>query len=1106
MCPRWLKLKESKRPAIRSGFLEFPEPFVFGVATSAYQIEGAANQHGRKPSIWDEFSHLPGTTSDGATGDIACDHYHLFQEDVDVMSKLNVKAYRFSISWSRILPNGTGGINKEGIKFYSDLIDSLLAAGIVPWVTLYHWDLPSKLDWLDSKDSITSAFSTYARTCFESFGDRVKHWITLNEPWCSAVLGYNTGDHAPGHTDAAEYVAGHHMLLAHAEAVRVYREDFADQNGQIGISLNADWRQPMESTREDRRAAERAMDFSLGWFAEPVFHGDYPKCMRETCGERLPAFTPAESALLKGSSDFFGLNSYSANFAKAAQHPTEGSGYWSDIGVEWWHTDQDWDRTDMGWPIVPWSLREILLHIQERYRPVGGIFITENGCACESEESAELDRRSDALVPTAWAGGEIWRPESGMVFDDPERVRFFRAHLSAVHAAISRGADVRGYFAWSLLDNFEWAEGYAKRFGIVRVDFPTQERMLKSSARFLAAVFKASSELVGKVQDAQRHGRLVVLKPRERSSMPAEPSELTHAKRLLRSWRLACFDHVLQMQGMLQPALTDGIVCMNTSVESHIDVMAPEAWIKTAQQYIQPAVSDVVIRQSESLYVETRRTHCEWVIPDHVGVLWVEVSNYKLVKRPARLPSRLEDFKTNNVSGPNCALENLLASCSCRSEGTSHLAYAVRHKMRMAARAACASLVSDRRRLEAAVVKHSHGVAAAWAMYLRIKLFRSVIVSWRISALSAAFDREQQFKDLQRKAEDDSFVDPLLERQRTAQTKVAQVMCRSLDEGGLQLILLRWHRMAFKERRQKQVLQLRQESEARLKVQRQQREQAELATARYREHVFASFMASGSVGSPNWLRLFLWDWKRALRSSAWKRILRLWRVIAAMEIFKCKGWLLEFCVHIWASVARCSVLQAETSQRISRRHQLRKEEQLLESLRARLAEGHPRCLLRDAMCVWQRFRQAELLRHQVRVVCERWNDEEETASLLHQRTMWQASCLRSWTYRSITSLQHFEDLKDGFLAWVQEVRAAKGEAALELVRGEVQKGPEAQQRLESLVRDSWIERSLRANSHHRLKGHVAVLWSAWRTAVHETRAVQAASRCFARAARGNCPS
>lgn len=425
------------------------------------------------------------------------------------MSSLNVKAYRFSISWSRILPDGTGHINEEGIKFYSDLIDSLLSAGIDPWVTLYHWDLPATLDWLGPKEPITSAFSTYARTCFKHFGDRVKNWITLNEPWCSAVLGYNTGDHAPGYTDAGEcapYIAGHNMLLAHAEAVRVFREEFADQEGQIGISLNADWRQPMESTSEDRRAARRAMDFSLGWFAQPVFHGDYPECMKETCGDRLPTFTPHESALLKGSSDFFGLNSYSANFAKVAQQPLEGSGYWNDIGVEWWHTDPDWERSDMGWPIVPWSLREILLFIQERYSPLGGIIITENGCACESEESADLDCRSDALTPVAWAG-DVGRHQADMTFDDPERVRFFRALLSAVHAAISRGADVRGYFAWSFLDNFEWAEGYAKRFGIVRVDFPTQERMLKSSARFLANVFETSG-LEAPCKEEQYAGRI----------------------------------------------------------------------------------------------------------------------------------------------------------------------------------------------------------------------------------------------------------------------------------------------------------------------------------------------------------------------------------------------------------------------------------------------------------------------------------------------------------------------------------------------------------------------------------------------------------------------
>ncbi|CAE7035900.1 BGLU4 [Symbiodinium sp. CCMP2456] len=1260
----------AQQPAIKSGFLAFPKPFVFGVATSAYQIEGAANMHGRKPSIWDEFSHKSGTTNDGATGDIACDHYHLFKEDVALMSSLKVKAYRFSISWSRILPDGTGHINEEGIKFYSDLIDSLLSAGIDPWVTLYHWDLPATLDWLGPKEPITSAFSTYARTCFKHFGDRVKNWITLNEPWCSAVLGYNTGDHAPGYTDAGEsaaYIAGHNMLLAHAEAVRVFREEFADQEGQIGISLNADWRQPMESTYEDRRAARRAMDFSLGWFAQPVFHGDYPECMKETCGDRLPTFTPDESALLKGSSDFFGLNSYSANFAKVAQQPLEGSGYWNDIGVEWWHTDPDWDKSDMGWPIVPWSLREILLFIQELYSPLGGIIITENGCACESEESADLDCRSDALTPVARAGG-VGRQQADLIFDDPERVRFFRAHLSAVHAAISRGADVRGYFAWSFLDNFEWAEGYAKRFGIVRVDFPTQERMLKSSARFLANVFEASG-LEAPCKEVRVRSFLVLT-----SYYPA-------LRRLLRSWHLACFDNASHVQdGLLEKhKLMEGVQakidnarqqlkrdCLHSRTKglsllegsarlqacrqvmsfwaavaavevdrrSHmrlhvlfnrsnvegffhiwaefskrrqqstsadgvekisertlVAVAAPRLrvmlllWrmaadleaanketpqvteaaatqarvgktlrsqllLRTAAQHVRQIECSLVAsslrawrrnitecddvslawkrKQQLCQLVHRRRLVAEqrssaWQAAAHHQLLchyfgsWatclaaaakqrridVEIARHGLKKQAAEAVGRLHDLQT--VTGSLAGAAHLssairrrtrMALSLCRKNlGCAEAESDVFEKLQ-AARESCASLVSHRRKMEDWFVQQHHSVVAArqaaqqvaraWAFYLTLKLFRTVVVSWRISTLKAALERERQWQDMQRKAKD-TTTDSVLEKQRAAQTKVAQVMVKSLDEGSLRLIFLRWHRLAFKERRQKQILLFRQESEARLEVRRHQQSQAELTTARYREHAFVSFTAAGSVGSPSWLRLFLWDWRRAVTSPTSKRILRLWRIIASMEIFKCKRWLLEFCVQVWAALTCGSALQAMNSEWLRKRQHIRKEEQLQETLWARLTAGHVQCLLHDTFSAWRRSHQAEQVRDEVKLVCEQWNDEEQAARRHQQRITWQRSCLRSWAYRSMTTVQNFEDLRDAFLAWAQEIRFAKAEAPLEVSCSEVQNGPEAQQRLESLVRDSWIERSLYANARQRRNGHIALVWFAWRAAAQETR-------------------
>jgi len=289
------------------------------------------------------------------------------------------------------------------------------------------------------------------------------------------------------------------MLLAHAEAVKIYRADFATaQGGQIGIVVNADWREPRKKDCERHiMAAKTAMEFSLGWFAHPVFFGDYPDCMRQACGSRLPEFTQEEKASVAGSSDFFGINSYSANFASPLSREAGGEGYWKDIGVAWWHSDPWWEKTDMGWNVVPWGFRELLLYIHRTYHPKGGIIVTENGCAWETEKSVELDQQKAALRPKKAAKSRC-KSEAKLrkkmeadlqeTFDDPNRVRFLKSHLCAVHAARAGGADVRGYFAWSLLDNFEWAYGYTKRFGIVRVDYATQKRTIKSSGRFVSSV------------------------------------------------------------------------------------------------------------------------------------------------------------------------------------------------------------------------------------------------------------------------------------------------------------------------------------------------------------------------------------------------------------------------------------------------------------------------------------------------------------------------------------------------------------------------------------------------------------------------------------------
>ena len=444
---------------------QFPKNFIWGSATSSYQIEGAWKEDGKGPSIWDVFCLIPGKVHGGDTGEIACDHYHRVSEDVALMKAMGLKAYRFSIAWARVLPTGRDSVNMQGIEFYNKLIDELLAAGIEPWITLYHWDLPAALEfeingWLGN--DIPEIFAAYASLCFTHFGDRVKNWITINEPWVVAILGYGHGVFAPGKkSNDLPYLAAHNLLLAHAKAVNVYRTQFQHQQGVIGITYNCDWREPLTQSMEDKAAAQRALEFFLGWFADPVYLGDYPAIMKERLGNRLPTFTAAEKILLKGSSDFFGLNHYTTMYAADATNNKEQGSVYGNGGLS---ADQDvnlsvaadWKLTDMQWAIVPWGCKKLLEWIAERYDNPP-IFITENGCAFE-----------DKLI-----NGEV---------NDVERIDFFKGYISAVGQAIHRGVNVKGYFIWSLLDNFEWASGYAKKFGIHYVEKETLNRIPKASA------------------------------------------------------------------------------------------------------------------------------------------------------------------------------------------------------------------------------------------------------------------------------------------------------------------------------------------------------------------------------------------------------------------------------------------------------------------------------------------------------------------------------------------------------------------------------------------------------------------------------------------------
>ena len=448
--------------------MKFPKDFVWGSATSSYQIEGAWNVDGRGPSIWDAFCQIPGKVLDNDTGNIACDHYNKMKEDVALMKAMGLKAYRFSISWSRILPQGRGEVNEKGIQFYSDLIDELLANDIEPWITLYHWDLPLALQlemdgWLN-KD-IADVFTDYANLCFERFGNRVKNWITFNEAWVVAILGYGQGVFAPGRISNSEpYLAGHHILIAHAKTVKLYRENFQPkQKGKIGITNNCDWREPLTDSKEDKEAAERALEFFIAWFTDPIYFGHYPQCMVERLGERLPEFTEEEKQMLVGSTDFFGLNHYTTMMASEAKEIEQGSVYGNgglsedqDVNLS---LDPTWELTEMKWAVVPWGCRKLLEWISERY-DYPDIVITENGCAYD-----------DKLI-----NGEV---------DDRKRIEFFEGYLEECSKAISNGVKLTGYFIWSFMDNFEWASGYSKRFGVHYVDFETLQRTPKASAKWL---------------------------------------------------------------------------------------------------------------------------------------------------------------------------------------------------------------------------------------------------------------------------------------------------------------------------------------------------------------------------------------------------------------------------------------------------------------------------------------------------------------------------------------------------------------------------------------------------------------------------------------------
>jgi beta-glucosidase len=444
--------------------IQFPPDFLWGCATSAYQIEGSPLADGAGPSIWQRFVHTPGMVKNGDTGDVACDHYRRYASDVALMRELGMQAYRFSISWSRVLPHGKVKVNQAGLDFYDRLVDALLENGIEPLVTLFHWDLPAALDdlggWLNP--DIAGWFAEYATVMFRKLDGRVKKWATLNEPWVVTDGGYLHGALAPGHRNRFEApIASHHLMRSHGTAVQAYR---AVGKHQIGLVVNLEPKYPASDDAADRAATARADAYMNRQYLDPVFLGRYPDELTEIFDEAWPVWPDADHALIQQPIDFVGVNYYTRNVTRFDERawPLRAAPV----------VQKQATHTETSWEVFPHGLTDTLLWVTKRYGRLP-IYITENGAAFFDPPVAE--------------GGRV---------RDPLRIDYLRKHLTAVHAAMQQGADVRGYMVWSLLDNLEWSLGFSKRFGIVHVDFETQKRTPKDSARYYASVIASNGRVL----------------------------------------------------------------------------------------------------------------------------------------------------------------------------------------------------------------------------------------------------------------------------------------------------------------------------------------------------------------------------------------------------------------------------------------------------------------------------------------------------------------------------------------------------------------------------------------------------------------------------------
>jgi beta-glucosidase len=440
---------------------EFPEGFVWGAASAAYQVEGGVNQGGRGETVWDRFCRTPGKIKNGDTGDVACDHYNRYKEDVAIMKEIGLQAYRFSMAWSRIFPDGKGKINQQGVDFYRSLVDELLENGITPYITLFHWDTPQALQdkggWANRDTALY--FRDYAAAAVQALGDRVKNWMALNEPGVYVICGNLMGIHAPGLSDLSTGLhAAHHLLFGHGLALRAMRD--VKSGLSLGIALDTTINEPATDKPEDAEAAKRCEATCQRWYIDPIFKGDYPELGKELYKGLLPEIRENDMEIIHTPMDWLGLNYYKRT---VVVHDGDNDMPWKARPV----TPEGAPVTDFGWEIHADSFYRWLKIIQQEYDPPA-IYITENGAS--------------------FGDG----PDEDGLVNDQRRIDYLNGHIGAVHSAIQDGVRLRGYFQWSIMDNFEWSEGYSQRFGIVYVDYKTQKRIIKESGRWYSRVIQAN--------------------------------------------------------------------------------------------------------------------------------------------------------------------------------------------------------------------------------------------------------------------------------------------------------------------------------------------------------------------------------------------------------------------------------------------------------------------------------------------------------------------------------------------------------------------------------------------------------------------------------------